>query len=172
VFLKQAYAAGLATYADAIGAHPNGWANPPDATCCQAAAGVTGWFNDRSFYFHDTLTDYRQVMKDNKDSDKSIWVTSFGWGASEGVAAANTVSDNSFGFVKFTTQAVQAQYLLRGFEIAKALGYVGPMFAYNLNACQSGLAPDDALFYPCYYSLLDSTGTPRPAYVALKAMQK
>lgn len=171
VFLKQEYLAGLATYADAIGAHPNGWANPPDSTCCQASPGVAGWFNDRSFYFHDTLADYRQIMKDNNDSEKFVWITSFGWGANEGVAPDNTVNDSSFGFVKFTTQAEQAQYLVRGFEIGKALAFVGPMFAYTLDGCTNSGDPSSATFYPCYYSLLDVSGNPRPVYAAIKAAQ-
>ncbi|MHB8625391.1 MAG: LysM peptidoglycan-binding domain-containing protein [Aggregatilineales bacterium] len=171
VFLKQAYLAGLATYADAIGAHPNGWANPPDSSCCKASPGVSGWFNDRSFYFHDTLADYRQIMKDNNDAGKFVWVTSFGWGANDGVAPADSVNDASFGFVKFTTQAEQAQYLVRGFEIGKALAFVGPMIAYTLDGCQNAGDPSSTAFYPCYYSLLDASGNPRSVYAALKAAQ-
>lgn len=172
LFLRQAYIAGLAVDADAIGAHPNGWANPPDSTCCQASPGVTGWFNNRSFYFRDTLNDYRQIMKDRGDSNKFIWVTAFGWGANEGVAADNTVSETSFGFVKFTSKAKQAQYVTRGFQIGRELSFVGPMFLDNLNACQSVSGAASAQFYQCYYSLLDASGKPRPAFDAIKALKK
>ncbi len=171
-FLKQVYAAGLTAFSDAVGAHPNGWANPPDSTCCQASPGVTGWFNSRSFYFRDTLTDYRQIMKDNRDNSKFLWITAFGWGSADGVADESSVNENKFGFVKFTSQAKQAQYLTRGFEIGRDLAYVGPMFAYNLNACQASSGATDDEFYPCYYSLLDKTGKPRPAFDAIKALKK
>jgi hypothetical protein len=173
VFLRQEYANGLAYYADAVAAHPDGFANPPDSSCCVATPGVTGWFNDRSFYFRDTLKDYRDIMVQNAAGGTFLWVTEFGWGSSDGVVSdPNTVSQN-FGFVKFTTQAQQAQYVPRAYELAKTLGYVGPMFAFNLNYCQVvGNQPSSSEFTSCYYSLLDGSGAPRPVYNALKAAPK
>lgn len=166
-FLKQAYAAGLGSYADAIGAQPTGWANPPDSSCCIASPGVTGWYNDRSFYFKDTLIDYRQIMSQNNATSKFIWVTDFGWGSNDGVVAAADVNDQLFGFVKFINQGQQAQYVARGFEIGGALGFVGPMFLSNLNGCQASTAKAD-----CFYSLLDKDGNARPAYTAIKTAKK
>jgi LysM repeat protein len=173
VFLLQAYQAGLASYSDAIGVQPAGFANPPDTTCCAASPGVSGWFNDRSFYFRDTLADYRKIMTDSRDSGTFLWVTSFGWGASDGIIPDPTAVESFFGFVEFTDQREQAQYTARAFEIGKALGYVGPMFLSNLNACQtvsSASAPSE--FAACYYSLLDPLGQSRPVYDAVKAAAK
>ncbi|MCC7452465.1 MAG: LysM peptidoglycan-binding domain-containing protein [Anaerolineae bacterium] len=173
VFLRQAYAAGLASYSDAIGAHPNGWANPPDSTCCNASPGVSGWFNDRSFYFRDTLKDYRDIMTQNNDSGTFIWATEFGWGSSEGVITDPNAIDPNFGFVKFTSQTQQAQYIPRAFELARTMGYVGPMFLSNLNACVIvGSRTDSPDFRTCYFSLLDANGEPRPVYDAVKAARK
>ncbi len=172
VFLKQEYLSGLASYADALGVHPSGWANPPDSTCCNASPGVTGWYNDRSFYFSDTLADYRQIMKDNNDTKKLLWITAFGWGSSDGVASADSVNSNAYGFVNLTTAAEQAQYLVRGYEIARALKFVGPAFTDNLNGCASAGDPASDQFYPCYYSLLDASDQPRPSYQALQASLK
>ncbi len=172
-YLRQAYAAGLAQYSDAIGAHPNGWANPPDATCCNASPGVSGWFNDRTFYFRDTLKDYRDIMTQNGDSGTFIWVTDFGWGSSEQVAPDPSSVDPNFGFVKFTSQAQQAQYVARGFELGRTLGYVGPMFLSNLNGCPAvGNRPESPDFTACYFSLLTTGGDPRPAYDAVKSARK
>ncbi len=172
-YLRQAYAAGLANYSDAIGAHPNGWANPPDATCCTASPGVSGWFNDRSFYFRDTLKDYRDIMTQNGDSGTFIWVTQFGWGSSEAVAPDPNAVDPNFGFVNFTSQAQQAQYVARGFELGRTLGYVGPMFLWNLNGCPAvGNQPQSPDFVACYFSLLNANGDPRPAYDAVKSARK
>jgi LysM repeat protein len=170
-FLKQAYAAGLASYSDAIGAHPNGWANPPDSTCCNASPGVSGWFNDRSFYFRDTLKDYRDIMTQNGDSGTFIWPTEFGWGSSEGVVEDSSKVDPNFGFVRFTTQAQQAQYVPRAFELGRTLGYVGPMFLSNLNGCQAS-AQGSPEFNACYFALLGTNGSPRPVYDAVKAARK
>jgi LysM repeat protein len=173
LFLSQAYTAGLSLYADAIGAQPGGWANPPDSTCCTASPGVTGWFDNRSFYFKDTLTDYRDIMAQNKDESTFIWVTGFGWGSGEGVITDPTLVNQNFGFVNQVTQAQQAQYITRGFELGRALGFVGPMFLSNLNACQSISGnPAAPGFDRCYFSLLDAKGSPRPAYAMLKAATK
>jgi polysaccharide biosynthesis protein PslG len=173
VFLRQAYAAGLATYSDAIGAHPNGWANPPDATCCTASPGVSGWFDDRTFYFRDTLKDYRDIMTQNGDSGTFIWATEFGWGSSEGVPQDPNTIDPNFGFVKFTSQAQQAQYIARAFELGRTLGYVGPMLLWNLNGCGVvGARPESPDFTACYFSLLNATGEPRAAYNAVKTARK
>jgi LysM repeat protein len=173
VFLRQAYDAGLSLYADAIGAQPGGWANPPDSTCCAASPGVTGWFDNRSFYFKDTLTDYRQIMAQNKDENTFIWVTGFGWGSSEGVITDPTLVNQNFGFVNLINQTQQAKYITQGFELGRALGFVGPMFLSNLNACQAiSSNPGAPGFDRCYFSLLDAKGSPRPAYAALKAASK
>ncbi len=173
VFLRQAYAAGLTSYSDAIGAHPNGWANPPDSTCCNASPGVSGWFNDRSFYFRDTLKDYRDIMTQNGDSGTFIWPTEFGWGSSEGVTADPNSIDPNFGFVKFTSQTQQGQYVQRGFELGRTLGYIGPMFLSNLNACQVFASQsDNPASRDCFFSVLDASGQPRPVYNALKSARK
>ena len=171
-FLRQAYAAGLAAYTDAIGVQPGGWANPPDSTCCAASPGVSGWFNDRSFYFRDTLADYRQIMTENNDGGTFIWVTAFGWGSSEGVVPDISLVNRDYGFVNFTDQVEQAQYIVRGIEIGRALGYIGPMFLTSLNGCQITADPAAPGFESCYFSLLDPAGNPRPAYGALRAARK
>lgn len=174
VYLQQMYNAGLAEVSDAIGAQPDGWANPPDSSCCSPSPGVSGWFNDRSFYFRDTLADYRQIMVQNNDGSTLIWVTRFGWGSSESVVPDPLSVNPALGFVNFTSQTEQAQYVARGFEIGRTLGYVGPMFLYNLDRCAGAesLSPADIAFEPCYFALLDSGGNPRPAYEAVKTARK
>ncbi|MFN8451147.1 MAG: LysM peptidoglycan-binding domain-containing protein [Anaerolineae bacterium] len=86
-FLTRLYQFGLADMSDAVGAHPFGFANPPDAVCCGAADGVLTHYGHRSFYFLDTLNDYRQIMTASGDGDTRLWVTQFGWGTSEDMAA-------------------------------------------------------------------------------------
>jgi len=168
-FLRRAFAAGLRTVSDGVGVHPFGWSNPPDATCCQQSNGVTGWYNNRAFYFMDTLADYYQIAK-AAGSTAPLWVTAFGWGASEGVAPANSVDALRFGFVRSVDAAAQSRYDARALELARLQGFVGPMFAFSFNACANGADPAASDFYPCYYSLLDSSGTPRPAYNAIKLL--
>jgi LysM repeat protein len=165
VFLSELYAVGVANYADAIGAHPMGWANPPDAICCAASEGVTTHFESPTFYFLNTLEDYRVIMEQNGDVATPIWVTKFGWGTSEDLGAPDEINV----YVGYTSLAEQAQYTLRAFEIGKALGYVGPMFVHNLNGCQS---MNTFGIEGCYYSLLGPEGNPRPVYTSVQNLEK
>ncbi|MCC7210196.1 MAG: LysM peptidoglycan-binding domain-containing protein [Anaerolineae bacterium] len=170
-FLRDAYAAGLPAYADAIGANPFGWANPPDSSCCEPSPGVTDWYNDRSFYFRDTLIDYRRIMVEANDGARFIWVTRFGWGTSDGLVSDVNEVGRDLAFFNFLDEQEQADYIVRGFEVGRRLGFVGPMFASVLNGCDGATlgAPD---FTRCYYSLTRPDGAQRPAYAALRAMGK
>jgi len=167
VFLSQMYAAGVADYADAIGAHPNGWANPPDSVCCRTnRPQVPAWDDHPSFFFKQTLEDYRQIMMQSGDSGSYIWATAFGWGSSDGLA--EPADPTNFGFVTYTSMDEQAQYTVRAFQMGSELGYIGPMFVYNLNFCQVVGVTGEA----CLWGLLDPAGNPRPVYLALQAMAK
>lgn len=160
-FLSDLYAAGLANVSDAVGAHPLGWANPPDSACCIAAEGVLTHFETPSFYFRNTLDDYRQIMVTSGDSSTPLWVTQFGWGSSEG---ANPPSENSI-YVSYTSLEKQAEYVPRAFALGAEFGFIGPMFLDNLNGCQA--AGD---IESCYYSLVAPDGQPRAVYESLHAL--
>lgn len=164
VFLQDMYSNGLVNVADAVGAHPLGWANPPESTCCTAPEGVLTHFNDRSFYFLDTLSDYRQIMLRNNDGGSAIWVTKFGWGTSEDTDPPG----QSNIFLTYTSLAEQSAYNVGGFTTGAGLGYVGPMFLYNLNGC---LSQADG-FETCYYSLIGPDGSARPAFSAVQNLDK
>lgn len=153
-FLSDLYANGLANVSDAVGAHPLGWANPPDAVCCDAPAGVETHYQDPTFYFRNTLEDYRKIMVAANDSSTPIWVTKFGWGTSEDTAAP---SSNNVYFT-YTDLTEQATYDPRGFALGAELGFVGPMFLSNLNGCHA--LPGSA---ECYYSLIGPNGA-RPVF--------
>lgn len=166
VYLRQMYAAGVAEYSDAIGAHPNGWANPPDSMCCRNnRPAVPGWDDHPSFFFKQTLSDYREIMVQNGDSGTYIWATEFGWGANDGL---NVQPPPEYAFVAYTSLDEQAAYLTRAFQLGREWGYVGPMFLWNLNFCPVvGVTGEQ-----CLWSLLDPAGNPRPAYLAVRDMAK
>lgn len=161
-FLAGIYTAGGANVSDAIGAHPNGWANPPDALCCTAPVGVETHFEDASFYFQETLRAYRDIMVNSGDGSTAIWVTKFGWGTSEDTDAPS----QSYIYVTYTSLGEQAIYNPRGFELGAELGFVGPMFLYNFNACGVGATSADS----CYYSLIGPGGATRPAFDAVRSL--
>lgn len=164
-FLRQMYAAGLAAVSDAIGAHPYGFANPPDSTCCQNDPEIDQFNNHPSFFFLDTLNNYRTIMEENNDAETLIWVTEFGWGSNENFPVA---PPPGFEFVTLVTLDEQAIYLERAFAIGKSLGYVGPMFAWNLNFCQ--VYPVEN--YQCFWSMLDPVGNPRPIFNIFSQIEK
>jgi LysM repeat protein len=161
VFLTELYKQGLADVSDAVGAHPDGWANPPDATCCNPSEGVTSHYESQTFYFRNTLNDYRQIMVNSGDSNTPIWVTRFGWGTSEDTQPPN----QNYIYVSYTSLAEQAAYETRGFQMGVELGFIGPMFLGNLNGCQAGGRPE-----VCYYSLIGPNGQPRPAFGAVQTL--
>lgn len=158
IFLSGLYIAGLSNMADAVGAHPLGWANPPDSACCAAPEGVDTHFDNPSFFFRNTLDDYRKIIVDNGDGSTPIWITEFGWGTSEDT---NPPAQNDV-FVSYTSLEEQADYITRAIELGTELGFVGPMILSNLNGCQGGSDAES-----CYYSLIAPDGTPRPAFAAL-----
>lgn len=164
-FLRQMYAAGLADISDGIGAHPYGWANSPDSTCCETNPEITSFDNHPSFFFIETLQDYRAIMLEAGDGETFIWVTEFGWGSNENFPIE---APEGFSFIENVTLDEQAQYLERAYTLADSLEYVGPMFAWNMNACQ--IVPLDS--FECFWSMLDPAGNPRPVFRALENITK
>ncbi|HVU15258.1 MAG TPA: LysM peptidoglycan-binding domain-containing protein [Phototrophicaceae bacterium] len=158
-FLSDLYANGLASISDAVGAHPFGFANPPDAVCCQAPAGVASHYGHPSFYFLDTLNDYHNIMVMNGDTSKLIWVTQFGWGSSEDTSSPPPDSI----YFSYTSLAQQAAYIPRAFELGAKSQFVGMMILYNLNACT--VQPEN--YEACYYSLIAPSGQSRPVFNTL-----
>ncbi len=163
LFLRGLYAGGLAGLSDAIGAHPGGWANPPESTCCNAPIGVTTHYEDPSFYFLDTLNNYRQIMVESNDGNTALWVTKFGWGTSEDTDPPS----QTYVFVTYTSLDEQALYIPRAFHLGSELGFVGPMFLYNLNGCEPGSYFSSEA---CFYSLIGPDGAPRPAFEAVESI--
>ncbi len=164
VYLQAMYASGVARYMDALGAHPNGWANPPDSVCCNNTAGVLTHDDHRSFFFRQTLGDYREIMLAAGDSQTFIWPTEFGWGTNADTGHAPPAG---YEFVAFTDLTEQATYIVRGFQLGRDLNYVGPMFLWNLNFCEAAGAASEQ----CLWSLIGPSG-PRPAYNAVRDMAK
>jgi polysaccharide biosynthesis protein PslG len=160
VFLAALVEQNVSTVADGIGVQPDGFANPPDALCCNQTPGVDTHFDNKRFYFLETLQAYDAILAAKKNS-LPLWVTRFGWGTTEGntLEAPNRSEVPFFGYTSASEQAV---YVPRAFEIGETLGYVGPMFLYNLNGCQVGSAE------ACYYSVINTSGEARPLFAALQ----
>ncbi|MDP2953271.1 MAG: hypothetical protein Q8O76_08170, partial [Chloroflexota bacterium] len=154
-YLRQAYQAGLGRWCDGVGVHPSGFANPPDSRVGTSPAPSHN--SHRSFFFRETLESYRQVMVQYGDGNKRLWPTEFGWGVSSS-------PHTGYEYEAYNTWELQAQYIMRAFEMAKNWGWVGPMFLWNLNWAVFEPNQEQAAF-----SILGQGWSRRPAYDALAA---
>lgn len=160
-FLRGMYEAGVAQWVDGIGAHPYGFANPPDASW-HDPTHVSSSHNDHpSFFFRDTLEDYRAIMLEYGDAERQIWVTEFGWASTENMGQMDTTN---WEHADEISEAQQAEYIVRAFHMGDELPWVGPMFLWNLNLATiwGSSNPVSA------FSLLRPDKSRRPAYIALR----
>jgi hypothetical protein len=178
VFLQQMYAAGLSNPAYqniAIGVHPYGAANPPDARWCgQSDCGAPGYNNHPSWFFLNTLEDYHAIMQENGDTGRQLWATEFGWGTYQGFTTSDGLpapppADPPY--FQWITEKQQGDYIMRAFEIGQSLPYLGPMILWNLNyASQDYLDAQDPR---AAYALLRGGADPlRPAFRLIEAAPK
>ena len=161
VFLRGMYEAGIAQWIDGIGAHPYGFANPPDESW-QGPTHVASSHNSHpSFFFRDTLEDYHALTLAYGDTGHQIWVTEFGWSSTDGMGQMDTTG---WEYGREASEAQQADYVVRAFWMGDERPWVGPMFLWNLNlaAIWGSGSPVSA------YSLLRPDGSYRPAYIALR----
>ncbi|MGM0400693.1 MAG: glycosyl hydrolase family 18 protein [Chloroflexota bacterium] len=166
VYLEQMYQAGLARYCDAVGAHPSGYNNPPDADW-------RSWNDpDRpnckrhpSWFFRSTMESYRNIMVKYGDAHKRIWPTEFGWATVDGLGVAPA---RGYEYAADNTEEEQAKYLVRAYEMSRSWGWVGPMFLWNLNFAPVAGAQDEK----AAFGIVRDDWSPRPAFHALCNMPK
>lgn len=162
-FLREMLAAGLGDFVDGIGVHPYGWANPPEASAANPDGVAPSHNNHPSFFYGDTLRDYRALLVQTGYPDLPLWVTEFGWGSYEQMGSGAPAGAE---FMDHVSEWQQALYTLRAFALAQEQPAVGPLFLWNLNfAATFGNA-----FTESAYSILRPDGSPRPAYLALQAL--
>ncbi len=163
-YLQQMYNAGLKWHCDVVGVHPSGYANPPDSKLGEGPAAPT--HNDHpSFFFRNTMEEYRTIMVINGDGNKRLWPTEFGWSSAQGLGAPPA---SGYEYANYNTEQDQANYIVRAYQMAKAWGWVGPMFLWNLNyGPASGKFDEKAGF-----GIVHPDWSPRPAFYALANMPK
>jgi hypothetical protein len=145
IYLQAMYKAGGAPCFDILGAHPYGFAYPPD--------DPSGAHEELNFA---RLADLRAIMVENGDEDKAVWATELGW-TTDPVGAEREwlrVSGDE-----------QARYLVAAIEQARAeWPWLERIAVWNLSA---GLPAGDERRG---YSILAADGTPHPAHGALGEM--
>jgi hypothetical protein len=164
IYLRGMVAAGVGEWVDGIGVHPYGFANPPEERWDDATHQAPSHNNHPSFFFRDTLEDYRAILAEGGLGSLPLWVTEFGWPSVDGLGAVDTRGRE---FAANVTEAQQAEYVVEGFKMGRALDGIGPMILWNLNIATIWGAgrPESA------YSLLRPDGNYRPAYIAVRVAE-
>jgi hypothetical protein len=169
-YLRQIYSINdgeVRDYFDILGVHPYGTCNPPETIWPEAPAtnpcgadpdGGRSFTSDNSFYFKRML-DLRAVMENNGDGDKPVWLTEFGWSATNNPAKGAE-------FARYNSEQQQADYLVRAIGIGQSYDWMGVMFIWNLNF-QVTTNPTDEKWG---FGLLRSDWSPRPAFTAIKQL--
>jgi len=150
-------------YFDVLGAHGAGYKSPPERDPAVVAADP-GLGGHRAFAFR-RVEDLRAIMVKYGDGGKRIWPTEFGWATVEGLGVPPAAG---YEYAADNTQAEQAQFLVRAYQMGKDWGWVGPMFLWNLNfgpVCGAG--DEKAAF-----GIVNPSWSPRPAFAALRDMAK
>ncbi len=163
LFLERMYAYNsgeLRGYFDVLGAHPGSAANPPETMWPDNPGTAAGWTNHASFYFR-RVEQLRQVMVENGDARKQIWVTEFGWSSMDPPATG-------FEYAGLNNEQQQADYIGRAFRMSRdKYPWMGPMMVFNLNFAMPNVALDPTE-ERIGWSLIRRDGTKRPSFFAVQ----
>jgi polysaccharide biosynthesis protein PslG len=163
-FLNLAYLSSggtLGQYFDVLGVHANSTHNSPDENYPgPLTSGNQGW-NDHPSFFFRRVEQLRQVMVDQGDVDKPVWITEFGWTTENQAPGYEYGANNS--------EEEVAQYLTRAYEIAvDEWSWCTGAFVWNLN--WSTLVDPSDEKYP--WSAVNGDWSPRPQFEAVKNVPK
>ena len=158
-FLQGMYNAGAADYFDALGLNAPGYKAPPDAPPEEGASNPD--FGGGRWFVFRHVEDMRQVMVDNGDEDRQIVILEMGWTTDEvnPEYAWHAVSESE-----------QAEYLVGAYQYAAEnwQPWIGPMFTIYL--ADYDWTPETNEQW--WWAITLPDGTPRPAYEALRDMEK
>jgi hypothetical protein len=164
-YLQQLYALNngiVSQYFDVLAAHPSGFSNPPDCQPSTPSCSLSGgWNDDPSFYAFYRVGQYNQLMSQNGDGNKMIWLTEFGYDAT-------STPPPGYEYASYISSQQQAQFLVQAFGIAAQTPYVGAMFVWNLDFQVAVPAVDEKYGF----GVLNTDWSPRPAFSALASMPK
>ncbi len=157
-FLQGMYDAGAAPYFDVLGVHAPGYKAPPELDPTEAAAdpayGGGRWFSFRH------VEDIRAIMVANGDGRKQVAILEMGW----------TLDQVNPDYAWFAVdEQTQADYLVRAYQYAAEnwqpwIGLMTTIYIADYHC-----TPDDEQWW---WAVVLPDGTPRPAYEALRDMEK
>lgn len=132
-FLQAMYDAGAGPFFDALGAHAYGWKFPPDDPPAP----------DRINFRRVELL--RQVMLENGDAEKSIYITEAGW-------------NDHPRWTKAVRPAQRAAYTVRAYEIARGWEWCMTLAIWSFRL------PWSTHTFQDYFTLVDVDFVPKPIY--------
>ncbi len=173
-YLVALYEAGASPYFDLLGLNAPGYKAAPEISPEEAADPENG-YGGQSFFCFRHVEEMRAIMVHYGDADKQVAILEFGW------HTATSPEHPDYAWFAVTPEQ-QGDYLVRAFAYAHQnwAPWVGPMFVWNLP--DSKWTPDNEEYW---WSIVDpfwwgfdgdfadwAGGAVRPAYEALKAMEK
>ena len=142
LYLEAMYATGAADCFDILGAHPYGFAYPPNDP-----------YEEHDGLNFARLVDLRGIMVAGGDGDKPIWATELGWTTDPAGEEQQWLR---------VSEEEQSRYLVSAFErAAEEWPWLERIAVWNLS--RDLLAEDEKRGY----SILSADGTPKPAFHAL-----
>ena len=143
---------------DLLGVHAAGFAAPPETSPDEAAADPK--YGSERFFTFRRVEDLRAIQESFGEKDKRVAVLEMGW-TSDTVHPAYAWHAVS--------EATKAEYLVRAYQYAEAhwQPWVAVMSAIYL--CDQDWTQADEQYWWC---VNEPDGTDRPAFAALKAMEK
>ncbi len=161
LYLREMYAAGAKNCFDALGAHGNTHAPSPEMEIgsWKGCDGGVNFCTHGSFYFR-RIEQLRQVMVDNGDAAKQVWLLEFGW-------TSDTVHQQ-YSWFRVSEQQ-KAANIVNAFRFAYDhwRPWIGPMILWNI------AAPDwNETREEFWWSVTNPNGSNRPAFDALAAARR
>lgn len=141
-FLEGLYAKGMRGFEDGVSVHPyNEWRAPDDLWRPQFA----------KYAFLPGLASMRDAQLAAGDGAGGLWLTEFGW---------TTANGERWG----VTEAQQADFVGKAFDLIEGLDYVKAAAVYNLRDKDT-----DPASFEGNFGLVNRDFTPKPAFAALTA---
>lgn len=154
-FLQGMYDAGAADYFDVLGLNAPGYAAPPEMSPQEAEET----YGHRSFTFR-RVEDMRQIMVENGDEQKQVAILEMGW----------TLDEVNESYAWHAVDAeTQADYLVRAYTYAREnwqpwIGLMTTIYIADYTWTEEN--------EQYWWAITLPDGTPRPAYHALREMEK
>jgi len=166
-YLKQMYENGLKDASDLVGVHAAGFKSPPEADPGEVAKDPALTNRDpspveaRRVYAFRHVEDLRKVMVDNADAAKRVAVLEFGW-------TTDNRPNSPYAWHAVTEQQ-KAQYLAGAYRYAAQNWRPWVAVMVNIYIAAPYWTQKDEQWY---WSITDERGVPRPAYEALRSLEK